>query len=93
MRADICIARLTMTVDPTDGSYMPSKVRVSAGDSFSRLKELRVIAVKFTEPVEDVLLLQDIKEVRKYDWTFFNLRVFNFQRDFITFLVFLCLKF
>ncbi|KAF6037593.1 HERC2 [Bugula neritina] len=49
MRRDICIARLSITVDPQDGSYMPTKVKVSAGDSLTA----------------DVVLLQDIKDYHK----------------------------
>jgi len=64
MRRDICIARLSITVDPQDGSYMPTKVKVSAGDSFDRLKHLNFVTIKLTSQAADVVLLQDIKDVR-----------------------------
>lgn len=64
MRGDICVARMSITVDPQDGSYMPSKVRISVGDSFERLKELKTINVQLSSgEAGDVILLQDIREV------------------------------
>ena len=46
MRSDICVARLSITVDPQDGSYMPSKVRLSVGESFERIKEYKTLNVQ-----------------------------------------------
>lgn len=58
------MARLVMVLDPKDGSYMPSKIRISAGQSFSNLKELKTVSVSLSGDSTEVLLLQDVKEVR-----------------------------
>lgn len=63
MMPDICIARLTMTIDPADGSYMPSKVRLSAGSSFDGMKEITTITMNATGDKCDIVLLQDIRTV------------------------------
>ena len=64
MRSDICVARLSITVDPQDGSYMPSKVRLSVGDSFERIKEYKTLNVQLRGgEAGEMVLLQDIREV------------------------------
>ena len=64
MRSDICVARLSITVDPQDGSYMPSKVRLSVGDSFERIKEYKTLNVQLRgSEAGEMILLQDIREV------------------------------
>ena len=64
MRSDICVARLSITVDPQDGSYMPSKVRLSVGDSFERIREYKTLNVQLRGgEAGEMVLLQDIREV------------------------------
>lgn len=64
MKPDICIARLTMNVDSQDGSYMPSKVKISVGDSLDRLRTVDILNIKLNnKAAADVTLLQDFKEV------------------------------
>lgn len=45
MQPDIIVHSLKLLVDPADGSYMPSLLIVSAGDSLSGLKEVAVVTV------------------------------------------------
>jgi len=61
MQPSVLIHLLTMTVDPSDNSYMPSLVVVSAGDSFTDMTELATISIRSTATV--VHLLSDVKEV------------------------------
>ncbi|XP_034934449.1 E3 ubiquitin-protein ligase HERC2 [Chelonus insularis] len=60
MMPSILIDSLKITVNPSDGSYMPSLIAVNAGDSFSSLLELATIPVKNTD--EEITLLQDMRE-------------------------------
>ena len=50
-----------MTVDPADSSYMPSVVVVMAGDSTSKLKELKTIQIGHSDSL--ITLLEDVQEV------------------------------
>ena len=61
MQPDVLIHRLYMRVEPSDSSYMPSLVVVSAGASIHALKELKTVNIGATETL--VTLLQDIGEV------------------------------
>ena len=61
MQADILVKRLYMRVEPSDSSYMPSLVVVSAGDSINSMKELKTINIGQTDTL--VTLLQDLGEV------------------------------
>ena len=58
---DLLIQRLTMTVDPSDSSYMPSVVVVSAGDSIQSLKEIKTVHISATESL--CTLLEDVQRV------------------------------
>ena len=58
---DLLIQRLTMTVDPSDSSYMPSVVVVSAGDSIQSLKEVKTVHISATESL--CTLLEDVQRV------------------------------
>ena len=62
MQADILVKRLYMRVEPSDSSYMPSLVVVSAGDSINNMKELKTINIGPTDTL--VTLLQDLSEVQ-----------------------------
>lgn len=64
LHPDLLIQRLTMTVDPSDSSYMPSVVVISAGDSIQSLKEIKTVHISATDSV--VTLLEDAKEVRGF---------------------------
>lgn len=57
---DLLIQRLTMKVDPSDSSYMPSVVVISAGDSIQMLKEIKTVHISATDSV--VTLLEDAPE-------------------------------
>lgn len=58
-----------MTVDPSDSSYMPSVVVLSAGDSIQTLKEIKTVHISATDSV--VTLMEDAHEVRRYKVFFF----------------------
>ncbi|XP_026277054.2 E3 ubiquitin-protein ligase HERC2 [Frankliniella occidentalis] len=62
MQPDVTIQMLTMTVDPSDSSYMPSLVVVFAGDSYfaGDMTELASISIRHTDTV--VPLLTDVKD-------------------------------
>ncbi|XP_068720941.1 E3 ubiquitin-protein ligase HERC2-like [Montipora capricornis] len=60
LNPDLLIQRLTMTVDPSDSSYMPSVVVLSAGDNIQALKEIKTIHISATESV--VTLIEDAQE-------------------------------
>ncbi|XP_015429351.1 PREDICTED: LOW QUALITY PROTEIN: E3 ubiquitin-protein ligase HERC2 [Dufourea novaeangliae] len=60
----VLVHSLKILVNPQDGSYMPSLIGVSVGDSFSRLVELATISVRHTDT--SVLLLHDTKEYYPY---------------------------
>ena len=55
------IYSLKMKVEPSDTSYMPSLVRVSAGNSFSTLQELVAVSISSRDTI--VTLLTDVHEV------------------------------
>ena len=59
---DLLIQRLAMTVDPSDSSYMPSVVVISAGDSIQSLKEIKTVHISATE--SQCTLLEDVQRVR-----------------------------
>ena len=69
LNPDLLIQRLTMTVDPSDSSYMPSVVVLSAGDSIQTLKEIKTVHISATDSV--VTLMEDAHEVRRYKVFFF----------------------
>jgi len=50
-----------MTVDPSDSSYMPSVVVISAGDSIQSLKEVKTVHISATDSA--CTLLEDAQEV------------------------------
>lgn len=50
-----------MTVDPSDSSYMPSVVVISAGDSIQSLKEIKTVHISATDSL--CTLLEDAQEV------------------------------
>lgn len=56
-----------MGVDPTDNSYMPSVVVVSAGTSVSSLSELNVVNVRNTDT--SVTLLSNMEQVSLFSVT------------------------
>lgn len=61
MLPDILLHRLYMKVEPSDSSYMPSLVVISAGDTLSSMKEIRAVNITSSESV--VTLLQDLNDV------------------------------
>ncbi len=65
IRLEICsevlIYSLKMKVEPSDTSYMPKLVKVSAGSSFNDLKELGVVSIHPRDTI--VTLLSDVREV------------------------------
>lgn len=63
MMPDICVARLSVTVDPQDGSYMPTRLRVSGGNNYEQMKELKMVNISLTGDAADITLLLDIKQV------------------------------
>ena len=71
LNPDLLIQRLTMTVDPSDSSYMPSVVVLSAGDSIQTLKEIKTVHISATDSV--VTLMEDAPEVRPCKVLFFIL--------------------
>lgn len=73
---DLLIQRLTMTVDPSDSSYMPSVVVVSAGDSIQSLKEVKTVHISATESL--CTLLEDVQRVC---YAFFSLDLFVILSD------------
>ena len=50
-----------MKVDPSDSSYMPSVVVISAGDSIQSLKEIKTVHISATDSL--CTLLEDAQEV------------------------------
>lgn len=68
-----------MTVDPSDSSYMPSVVVLSAGDSIQTLKEIKTVHISATDSV--VTLMEDAHEVRLNKPFFFH-NVFPIQTVF-----------
>ena len=65
-----------MTVDPSDSSYMPSVVVLSAGDSIQTLKEIKTVHISATDSV--VTLMEDAHEVRRYKVFFFFSLTFSY---------------
>lgn len=63
MLPDILLHRLYMKVEPSDSSYMPSLVVISAGDTLSSMKEIRAVNITSSESV--VTLLQDLNDVSR----------------------------
>jgi len=61
MQPNVLISLLTMTVEPTDSSYMPSVLTVSAGNSVQSLRELRMVSVEPTD--RHVVLLDSLSQV------------------------------
>jgi len=61
LHPDLLIQRLSMTVDPSDSSYMPSVVVISAGDSIQSLKEVKTVHISATDSL--CTLLEDAQEV------------------------------
>ncbi len=45
LHPDVVVHSLKILVDPADGSYTPSLLIVSTGDSLTNLKEIAAIAV------------------------------------------------
>lgn len=70
MQADMVISRLSMKVDPSDSSYVPSLIVMSGGDATSSLKELKTVHVPAEE--QEVVLLSDVSEVMIHDESFNN---------------------
>ncbi|XP_065932274.1 E3 ubiquitin-protein ligase HERC2 isoform X3 [Magallana gigas] len=64
MLPDILLHRLYMKVEPSDSSYMPSLVVISAGDTLSSMKEIRAVNVTSSESV--VTLLQDLNDYFRF---------------------------
>jgi len=61
MQPDVLVSLLTMSVEPTDSSYMPSLLVVSAGNSTQSLQELRTVNV---EPHDRrIILLDNLSQV------------------------------
>ncbi|XP_062576893.1 E3 ubiquitin-protein ligase HERC2-like, partial [Saccostrea cucullata] len=61
MQPDILLHRLYMKVEPSDSSYMPSLVVISAGDTLNSMREIRAVNITSSESI--VTLLQDLNDV------------------------------
>ena len=61
MQPDVLVSLLTMSVEPSDSSYMPSLLTVSAGSSIPMLRELRTVTVDPSDRC--VVLLDNITQV------------------------------
>jgi len=61
MQPDVLVSLLTMSVEPTDSSYMPSLMTISAGNSVQSLHELRTITVEPSD--RRVVLLDGVTQV------------------------------
>jgi len=61
MQPDILISLLTMSVEPTDSSYMPSLLTISGGNSVQSLHELRTVTVEPND--RRVVLLDTLTQV------------------------------
>jgi len=61
MQPDVLVSLLTMAVEPTDSSYMPSLLTVSAGNSTQSLHELRTVNVEPND--RRVVLLDNLTQV------------------------------
>nr|XP_022328228.1 E3 ubiquitin-protein ligase HERC2-like isoform X2 [Crassostrea virginica] len=64
MQPDILLHRLYMKVEPSDSSYMPSLVVISAGDTLNSMKEIRAVNITSAESV--VTLLQDLNDYFRF---------------------------
>jgi hypothetical protein len=56
LHPDVVVYSLKILVDPADGSYTPSLLIVSMGDSLSSLKETAVVAVGLQVSVPEYFL-------------------------------------
>lgn len=63
-----------MKVEPSDTSYMPKLVKISAGNAFTELKELAVVSVHPRDTI--VTLLCDVREVNKFKLEIIVFRIF-----------------
>jgi len=61
MQPDVLVSLLTMSVEPTDSSYMPSLVTVSGGSSVHSLHELCTVTIEPND--RRVILLDNITQV------------------------------
>ena len=64
MNQDVLIHSLRVQVDPSDGTYMPSVIVLSGGDSLSSLKEIVTVNIASTDRI--VSLLSNMKEFLRY---------------------------
>ena len=58
LHPDVVVYSLKILVDPADGSYTPSLLIVSMGDSLSSLKETAVVAVGLQVSVPELYYLE-----------------------------------
>jgi len=61
MHPDVLVSLLTMSVEPTDSSYMPSVITVSGGQSVHCLRELSTVTVEPSD--RRVVLLDNCSQV------------------------------
>jgi len=61
MQPDVLVSLLTMSIEPTDSSYMPSLVTVSAGSSVQSLHELCTVTIEPND--RRVVLLDNLTQV------------------------------
>jgi len=61
MQLDVLVSLLTMTVDPSDSSYVPSLLTISAGNCTQSLHELRTVTVEPND--RRVVLLDNLTQV------------------------------
>lgn len=64
MQPNVLVQHLKMSVDPTDGSYMPSKVCISVGSSAANMKDLTHTIIPSTASA--VTLISDLKEYYRF---------------------------
>ena len=56
--------QFALQVDPSDGTYMPSVIVLSGGDSLSSMKEIVTVNIASTDRI--VSLLSNMKEFLRY---------------------------
>ena len=61
MQPDVLVSLLTMSLEPTDSSYVPSLLTISGGNSTQSLHELRTVSVEPND--RRVVLLDCLTEV------------------------------
>lgn len=64
MQSNVLIQSLRMTVNPDDGSYMPSKLSINVGNNTRNMKQLAFVNVG--PNASNVLLISELKEFYRF---------------------------